>query len=103
KKKEIDITQKKLNNMHNKITKTIDLVSDISRVSATSTDSITNDHREVVKKIYKLEEHITSFTKEGKSHDSQTKELLNYIEVTMNKRVEEKERKGLQLTIKIIL
>src|SRR5690625_2417608 len=84
-KNDIDIEYQNLKNMHRTIEKTIDEVSDISSASAPITHSITNDNREVVKTIDELEENLTSFTKEGKSHDSQTKELLNYIEVTMNK------------------
>ncbi|HLQ97666.1 MAG TPA: T7SS effector LXG polymorphic toxin, partial [Candidatus Dormibacteraeota bacterium] len=82
-KNDIDIEYQNLKNMHRTIEKTIDEVSDISSAIAPTTHSITNDNREVVKTIDELEENLTSFTKEGKSHDSQTKELLNYIEVTM--------------------
>src|SRR5699024_8724201 len=84
-KNDIDIEYQNLKNMHRTIEKTIDEVSDISSASALTTYSITNDNREVVKTIDELEENLTSFTKEGKSHDSQTNELLHYIEVTMNK------------------
>jgi|SRR5690625_3397434 len=84
-KNDIDIEYQNLKGMHRTIEKTLDEVSDISSPSAPTTYSITNDNREVVKTIDELEENLTSFTKEGKNHDSQTKELLHYIEVTMNK------------------
>ena len=67
------------------INRTINNVSDISSVAAPVFSSLTNNKNDAVETIFDLEEDFTSFTSEGNQHDSQAKDLLHHIEVTINR------------------
>ncbi|WP_106496024.1 T7SS effector LXG polymorphic toxin [Lentibacillus sp. Marseille-P4043] len=81
---QIDIDYQKLNGINENIQKAINNVSDITSASAPPFYSITNDENEVIETIAELDGNLSSFTGEGKHHDSQTKALMERIEKTMN-------------------
>ncbi|NBJ70443.1 MULTISPECIES: T7SS effector LXG polymorphic toxin [Clostridia] len=80
----INIDYQKLSGIHENIQKTILNVSDVTSASTPPFYSIAQDEKEIVEIVKELEENFNSFTSEGKSHDSQTKALIEHIEKTMN-------------------
>lgn len=84
-KMDIDDEYENLNSERQSINRTLNDVADISSVAAPVFSSVTNDKNEAVETIFDLEEDLVSFTSEGSQHDSQTKDLLHHIEVTINR------------------
>ncbi|MGY0691183.1 T7SS effector LXG polymorphic toxin [Virgibacillus sp. FSP13] len=84
---EMDVDEKyeELNFEHQVINRTISSVADITSATTPNFSPVTNDENEVIEEITDLEDKFTSFTNEGKEHDSETKELLHHIEVAMNR------------------
>ncbi|MEF2292232.1 T7SS effector LXG polymorphic toxin [Virgibacillus dokdonensis] len=80
----INIDYQKLRDLDDRIQKAIHNVSDITSAGIPSFYTIVQDEKEVVETITELEENFNSFTNEGKSHNSQTKALIEHIEKTMN-------------------
>ncbi|MEN1967636.1 T7SS effector LXG polymorphic toxin [Lentibacillus sp. N15] len=66
------------------INRTINDVSDISSATTPSFSSVKNNESTVIETIIDLEDKLSSFTSEGKEHDSETKELLHHLEVAVN-------------------
>ncbi|MGX4669000.1 T7SS effector LXG polymorphic toxin [Cerasibacillus sp. JNUCC 74] len=73
-----------LSSEYQTINRTISNVVDITNASVPSFSSVENDENRVNEEITDLKDQLASFTSEGKQNDSQTKELLHHIEVTMN-------------------
>ncbi|WP_158701618.1 T7SS effector LXG polymorphic toxin [Lentibacillus sp. Marseille-P4043] len=84
---EMDVDEKyeELNFEHQVINRTISSVADITSATTPNFSPVTNDENEVIEEITDLEDKFTSFTSEGKEHDSEIKELLHHIEVAMNR------------------
>lgn len=80
----INLDYQKLRDLDDRIQKAIHNVSDITSAGIPSFYTIVQDEKEVVETITELEENFNSFTNEGKSHNSQTKALIEHIEKTMN-------------------
>ncbi|MEI3597586.1 MULTISPECIES: T7SS effector LXG polymorphic toxin [unclassified Oceanobacillus] len=70
---------------HQSINRTIANVADITSIAAPVFSSLTNHNNRVVETIFDLEEDFTSFTSERSNRDSQIKDLLHHIEVTINR------------------
>ncbi|WP_449354456.1 T7SS effector LXG polymorphic toxin [Virgibacillus natechei] len=81
---DIDIEYQKLSSMHQSIKRAINNVADISSVGAPELYTVTSDKNEVIETVTELDENLSSFTSEGKQHNSQTKDLLQQIEGTMS-------------------
>lgn len=60
-------------------------ISDISSVSAPDTTKVKQSKKEMTKTIHKLDRKLASFTSDGKKHNSQTKALMEHIEMTLTK------------------
>ncbi|GAB3799647.1 T7SS effector LXG polymorphic toxin [Virgibacillus kimchii] len=84
-KMDIDDAYENINAERQSINQTLNDVADISSVAAPVFSSVSNDKNETVETIFDLEETFSSFTSEGSQHDSQIKDLLNHIEVTINR------------------
>ncbi|GAB3799624.1 T7SS effector LXG polymorphic toxin [Virgibacillus kimchii] len=82
---DIDDEYENINAERQSINRTLNNVADISSVAAPVFSSVTNDKNEAVETIFDLEEDFSSFSSEGSQGDSQTKDLLHQIEVTINR------------------
>ena len=69
---------------HQSVERTIQNVNDISAASPPKMYSATRSKREAEDVVIDLESNLSSFTKEGKSQVSRTKEFLQRIEKTIN-------------------
>ena len=83
-KMDIEEQYAQLSSEYQTINKTISSVADITNAAVPSFSYVENDENKVNEEITDLEDKLSSFTSEGKQDDSQTKELLHHIEVTMN-------------------
>lgn len=84
---ELEITDgyENINAEHQAINRTINNISDISSVSVPYFSSVTNNKTRVVETIFDLEDDLTSFTSERNQRDTHIKDVLNHIEVTINR------------------
>ena len=74
----------KLNGYHQSIERTILNINDISSASAPELYSVTTSKRDTEEVVIDLESNLSNFTKEGKGQISNTQELLQRIEKTIN-------------------
>ena len=81
---DVNLEYSKLSSYHQSVERTIQNVNDISAASPPEMYSATRSKRDAEDVVIELESNLSSFTKEGKSQVSRTKEFLQRIERTIN-------------------
>ena len=84
-KMKINIEYQNVTSNDDSIKKTLDNISDIVYIYPPNVENVKSTYEAAEKTIDELDANLNTFTTKGKKHDNNTKELLQNINVVMNK------------------